>query len=574
MSECSAKPAAPVPPAGLENLPNWAELLRSDRSDWDTRRAEASGPKILVATTVGGGTAAAMSAVESLLAVALTWRGARVDIVLCDQQLPACKNLEWVTNPVPQIVSDGEWNQTLACAQCWETGRYLFEPLGLPIHRLSGQLWESDRRECDAVAEEATIDNAGELERQGRPIGEHALAGTLRYFARGELMGTHEEESVLKRYVAASVAVDIAVERLVSALCPDVVVTSHGLYVPYGIIQAVCRHRTCRFVTWNLGYRRRSVIVSEGETYHHSLQKEPVALWENLPWNEERERQTMDYLESRIWGKHDWIWFYEQPHERIRETLLGKGIDLGKPVISLLTNVIWDAQLHYPANAFGSMMAWLHDTLQWFQNRPQLQLVIRVHPAELKGSVPSRQRVRDEIGADHKSLPSNVFLIDAGEQVSTYALAELSDTVLVFGTKMGVELSAKGIPVVVAGEAWVRGKGITEDADSPEDYHRLLETLPRGLRNDAAQVQRARKYAYHFFFRRMIPVQSLRPAVSGWPPFHVDGVRPEDFSPESDPGLNCVLTGILEGAPFCYDGPWSEDLPSKVGRNVDPEEVF
>ena len=30
-----------------------------------------------------------------------------------------------------------------------------------------------------------------------------------------------------------------------------------------------------------------------------------------------------------------------------------------KPVIGLLTNVFWDAQLHYRANAFKDMLDWI-----------------------------------------------------------------------------------------------------------------------------------------------------------------------------------------------------------------------
>ncbi len=42
-------------------------------------------------------------------------------------------------------------------------------------------------------------------------------------------------------------------------------------------------------------------------------------------------------------------------------------------------------------------------------------------------------------------------------------------TVLIYGTKTGVELSAQGTPVIVGGEAWIRNKGLTMDASSPND---------------------------------------------------------------------------------------------------------
>ena len=58
------------------------------------------------------------------------------------------------------------------------------------------------------------------------------------------------------------------------------------------------------------------------------------------------------------------------------------------------------------------------------------------------------------------------------------------DAVMIYGTKTGVELSSRGIPVIVAGEAWMRGKGITLDATSAEEYFRILDRLPLRARID------------------------------------------------------------------------------------------
>ena len=61
---------------------------------------------------------------------------------------------------------------------------------------------------------------------------------------------------------------------------------------------------------------------------------------------------------------------------------------------------------------------------------------------------------------------------------TSYEVVSISNAALIYGTKMGVELSASGIPVVVAGEAWIRGKGVTRDATSKEDYLDILNKLP------------------------------------------------------------------------------------------------
>ena len=38
--------------------------------------------------------------------------------------------------------------------------------------------------------------------------------------------------------------------------------------------------------------------------------------------------------------------------------------------------------------------------------------------------------------------------------------------------------TTSSLPVIVAGEAWARGKGFTIDVDSPSAYHEALARLP------------------------------------------------------------------------------------------------
>ena len=543
------------------NLPNWALLTGTAAEQWQRAIAAARpGQHVLVATCVGGGTGSAMSSVESLLAAALTARGARVSVLLCDQALPACKVLERSTQSDSTPVIDGSWRYSPPCEACARTGRELFAPLGLPTHRLGEVLTGLDRAIAGAETRKLSIAEIGRLRLGTRQVGQHALAGALRYFARGALDEADEVHlAVVRRFGEAAMLADCAFGRWLDRLDPDVVVTSHGIYVPFGLLRERCLETGRRFVAWNITYRRQSVIFSHGDTYHHTLMTEPVAEWEGLAWSEEREQRLCRYIESRRHGLRDWIWFFEKPEMAVDQFAARRGIPTDRPWVGLLTNVVWDAQVNYPPSAYGSMLDWLFDTIEHFARRPEVQLVIRVHPAEMRGTVPSDQRVADEIARRWPVLPGNIWVVGPEEPMSTYALLERCDSALVFGTKMGVELAAMGIPVIVAGEAWVRNKGVTTDTVTPAEYRAALAALPRGSRLDPAVLQRARKYAYHFFFRRMIPIAALQPASGGWPPFQVAVGSLDDLAPGADPGLDCVVAGILHGTSFAYDGPWPDD---------------
>ena len=198
--------------------------------------------------------------------------------------------------------------------------------------------------------------------------------------------------------------------------------------------------------------------------------------------------------------------FHRPRKQDADDIALRLGLDRSTPIIGLLTNVTWDAQLHYPANAFPNMLEWLIQTCQYFATRPDLKLLIRVHPAEISGFPPSRQPILGELYKAIPRLAPNIIVVPPESDMSTYALMSLCNAAIIYGTKMGVELTSAGLPVIVAGEAWIRNKGLTRDASSPAEYFRILSELPFAERLSGTQLARARRYAYHFFFNRMIPL--------------------------------------------------------------------
>jgi Capsule polysaccharide biosynthesis protein len=292
-------------------------------------------------------------------------------------------------------------------------------------------------------------------------------------------------------------------------------------------------------------------VFSHHNTYHQTMLSEPTAYWENMVWTPKMDAEILDYLKSRWYGTRDWIAYVENPQDDVSNIARDLGVDFSKPCVGLLTNIMWEAQLFYNTNAFSNMLDWTLQTIRYFDNRRDLQLIIRVHPAEVRATQQSRQRIIDEIRRAFPTLPKNVFIIPPDSPISTYATMANCDAVIIYATKAGLELTCMGIPVIVAGEAWIRNKGVSLDASSREQYFRLLDRLPLKERLSEAVTQRARKYAYHYFFRRMIPLPFMVP-TSGWPPFKVEVSRIDELMPGRSAGLDVICNGILKGDEFIY----------------------
>jgi hypothetical protein len=525
----------------------WTNVINNDLARWKVaREAAQSGPRVLFANAYG--TDPTVANVESMLAVSLTMRGVQAHFLQCDGALPAC----WVSQidqiEAEEFVKFGPSRRL--CGNCVNVTSGVFQSLGLPIHRYSDLISDNEIQNAHHLSAGISVDDIKEYRLDGLKVGEHALSGALRFYGRGNLVGEPFGEAVLRRYFNAALLTVFATRRLLRSFNFTCVSSLHGIYVPEGLIGEVAREQNVRVVAWSFAYRKRTFIFSHHDTYHHTMLSEPTSVWENLPWTAEMEAEIIDYLNSRRYGTRDWVTFIEHPQENIRAIAAELGVDFSKPCVALLTNVVWDAQVHFRGNAFPNAVEWVLQTIRYFADRPDLQLIVRIHPGELFGHTRARHTMLDEITRCFSPLPQNVFVVRPESAISTYTVASQCNAVLIYGTKAGIELAAMGIPVVVAGEAWVRNKGVTVDAKSPQEYFEILDRLPLKKPPTENIIERARKYAYHLFFRRMIPMPFTTPEAGSNTEPDVEAL--EDLLPGSNSGLDVICNGLLSGSEFIY----------------------
>ncbi|MFZ5910091.1 MAG: capsule biosynthesis protein [Chloroflexota bacterium] len=532
-----------------KELLSLAEALKQHKDIWENAvKNAAGGDGILLSTSIGGHLP--VMTFDAMLAVALILRGANVHMLLCDKLLPACEHLAWYKTPdLADFVKHGVSRHT--CQNCFDPAIEKCRALGIPVHTYSEFLTPAERKMAVEISKSLSFEEIPGFCLDDLRVGEHALAGALRFFARGTLEGEQGGEPVLRYYLQAALLTVYAARNCLNRFNFRSASFHHGIYVPQGLIGEVARQKGVRVANWQVAYRKKSFIFSHHDTYHHTMLTEPVETWTNVPWTPQIEADLMAYLRSRWQGTQDWIWFHDQPQEDLQEIVKETGIDFSRPSVGLLTNVMWDAQLHYPANAFPNMKEWVVQTIQYFSKRPEIQLVIRIHPAELRGTVKSSQLMANEIRKSFPVLPPNVFVIPPESQISTYALMLQCNAAIIYGTKTGVELTSMGIPVIVAGEAWIRNKGLTLDARSVQEYLQILDQLPLPRNTDKSRLEMARKYAYHFFFRRMIPVACVQP-TDGASAYKIELQSLIELLPGSDPGLDVICDGILHGSDFVY----------------------
>lgn len=249
-------------------------------------------------------------------------------------------------------------------------------------------------------------------------------------------------------------------------------------------------------------------------------------MWEtkqDIPLNGEEWSRIKGFFSTRqggdLWENFSRNW-QGTPSQGEEKTRVSLGLD-SRPVVLLPANVLGDS-LTLGRHIFSdSMTDWMVRTIEYFSERTDIQLVIRVHPGEQIGWGPSVYEILTE---KIPSLPENIHLLPADAPVNTYDLVNTADIGLVFTTTVGMEMAMIGLPVIVTGQTHYRGKGFTLDVDSWETYfitlNRVLESPDKFIPTEK-QVESAWTYAYRFFFEYPQPfpwhVQHFWESEEKWP---------------------------------------------------------
>jgi hypothetical protein len=478
------------------------------------------GPRVLALSLRGW---PAHAGYEAVIAQALRLRGAGVATLSCGGGQPVCE-LGWARRAHPR-----------PCDRCaWLTDATL-GATGLDRHRLGDELaWGRDARR-------APHEPPGDGEVDPGAASRVSLAWFLR---TSDTAAAPESAAAQRDFAVATAEVARAAGRLLDRERPDVVFALNGLFAAERAICEVARTRGIRVVTYEIAPRAGALVFSQGSPAPEYDNDEAWATLRDQPLLGTEAGAIERLLADRARGVGAHERYFDAPEARLDALRARLDLAPGTRVVSLFTNLTWDSATLEHDIGFASMLDWVQDAAQLAGERDDTTLVIRIHPAE------RRWRTREEVipllaARFGGRLPDNVRLVDPDEALSTYALVDLSELVLVYTTTVGLEAAARGVPVAVAGRTHYRGRGFTIDLDGRDDLRAALAARHERLAPEAIEL--AHRYAYTFFFRCSIPFPAVR-VHDGRVVAAPDAAAA--IAPGADAYVDFVCDRILDGGPF------------------------
>lgn len=435
---------------------------------------------------------------ESLIGHALQMRGAHVSFMTCGGGLEICDRANtWEAPPMP-------------CTSCRRYVRRSLDAHGFEQEALADH-WTGEADTGWPELDALTLDQlAGATTADGLPLGEMMEIPLKWFLMRTDLDDEPLAAPTWRAFLRSAERIARAVEAALDRLRPDVVLLLNGLFLFEVVAAELCRRRGIDVVTYERGFINDTLVFDRVEP---ACRLDVSAGWvdrRHCPLAPEEEARLDAYLDDRRHGRRtiDQYWKGVRFDEQDRS-------EEGK-LVTLFTNLTWDAAVIDQDLAFPSIQDWLVDAIELFADRPADQLVIRIHPAEVKlPGKQTREPMRAVIEARVGTLPANVEVIDADDPRSSYPLMEASDLGLVYTSTTGLELALHGVPVIVAGETHYRGKGFTIDVDSPEAFRAAVHTALDAPSDRGNQLDLARRYAHLFFFEAPVAPRGVEEHVLG-----------------------------------------------------------
>jgi hypothetical protein len=463
------------------------------------------------------------AAYEAVIAQALRRRGAEVALLTCGGGQPACE-MGWARRALPR-----------PCDRCAFYTDEVAAALGVRQYRIRDLVpWGS--------AASAAPADARALDASHDP--EAASRISVPWFLRSDdAAGVPEGSAAAADFAVSAAAVEGAATRVLGEFRPDAVFMVNGLFAAEATVRALALERGIRAPTYEIAPRAGALVFSQGTP---APAYDTDAVWaavHDRPMTPGQRRAIEGLLAGRAAGVGAHETYFDGSAgdaAALRERL---GIPAGSRVASLFTNLSWDSATLFHDVAFPSMMDWIEGAVRAVDGRDDVTLVVRVHPSEARWG--TRQEVLETVRSRLGRLPENVRFVLPGDPLSSYALLDVTDLVLAYTTTVGLEAANRGIPVALAGDVHYRGRGFTIDLESPADLEAAVAAPARRLRGE--EVELARRYAFTFFFRCMIPFPAVR--VDG----HLVTELPADveaLAPGRDPHLDWVCDRILDGGEF------------------------
>lgn len=389
------------------------------------------------------------------------------------------------------------------CKVCTKYAGVIRSEFGFSGFDLAGMITSEDRAWVAGVLRDTAREQFLTFKKDGVEIGRIALSHFLMNHKKSNLEFSERDWQRYLIEMENTLLAFVGCRRILDNVNPERVIVYGAAYSVHFVCCELARLRGIPHyylaAAGNLSDRLQRIVFARSHAV--DFQKNNIAHWpayRDRPSTDYEIQYTVDHILELLRGSSAFV--YSSPSSKGSNDLRDRyGIRPQQKVLLATTSSydeIFASQITglWPTEtrmAFATALDWLRQLLAFVEKRPELFLIVRIHPREFPNK-------RDDIKSDHASqlekllaeLPANVRVNWPQDRISLYDLAHITDVGLNAWSSAGKELTLFGIPVVTyAPDLLIYPDDLNYIATSPEGY---FEQVERALR-DGWSVDRARR---------------------------------------------------------------------------------
>lgn len=495
---------------------------------------------------------------ESTILHALKLRGAHIRYVLCDGMGDYCDLFR--LNP-----------SNKNCAECLHKSSFFAKSMGMNFSLIREFIDEDEIKvSADWVS---NLDRNQLLNAKYNTWGiGNWVKSSLHTFFREEslnIKNSYMQEVVLS-YLKTGILTAFAINRIINTYNFDAFFLFNGRFAMSRVAMELALLTKIPVYTHERGAIKET--VSLGKNCYPRLRpafENIWQMWKDVPLNKSECYEVGNLLTKWSTGKEDNWRSYSLPvnsskimagiHEQMNE----------KKIIVIFTSSFDElATNEYCKNgAFQDQVDWLVGSLLTLNIVNNVYSIVRIHPntggkrsfGKCHGSLRFFAEIR-------KQFP-HVLFIDPDDEISSYDLVNISHAGLVFASTIGLEMAARGIPVLCGASTYYSMCPAVELPATPQEYvEKILEiaSLPQGSKNSERQ-----RMAFRYIYRAFITADTYLPHVRMDTPYtgKLTYSSIAELREGVSPGLDHICNVILHDEPIYLP-------PENVSYDTSDEDAF
>lgn len=395
---------------------------------------------------------------EALIAEALQQEGHKIVYVTCGELFNSycvCMSAHGLSQN--SLATD----KKNICVTCNSNQKIIRQNFNFSGYNLIDKLTLDDVNSIENIINKVTRENFLDLSIGNLKIGRMALYEILLKYKKSKLLLSENEWASYLVSLKSTLASFFASSRTLDQEQPDRVIAYNSLYSVNRVCLELAKFQNIPVYFLhagaNLSDRLETIWIGKNSTL--DFYKELKIHWfscQNYTCSYEALKKVTDHFLTLFNGQHFLV--YSLPRtEKVMDLKLFFGVSENQKMIVMTMSSydeIFAAETVEATSSehnliFTLQIDWIKATIDFVENRPDLFLIVRLHPREF----PNRRdsiKSEDTIAIQEllKTLPKNVRANYPHDNISLYDLAEQTDLFLNAWSTAGEEMSLLGIPVL------------------------------------------------------------------------------------------------------------------------------